>query len=330
MSKYPGRNYGSITNQPNGGGDKKAGLASRATHYFIANATGSNYYTQTAHPKFNFHLKCSNQLGGVGNIKGNQSSAIADGQRNCGEGCEFILDNEKSSFMKDSLGEYAGGTPYFINASGYTVSGDNFENISLTGLLPIYPTKPCTWDSGSIRFIAWEITGGDTPGNLEVSENPQCESNIYYKMRISLIVEGFPVSIEKKLIKNGFLNTNPLEFSPQSDPVFSTYQIESNQDMEISFCGERIDLRQGPFTLNGNSNISYIQDSSNVGFNPHIIANIYNVPWHNNQPDQINPSLNYSYLDLIWYSNEINYNKIINAFSRHQFKDIYKFNLKLA
>lgn len=328
MSKYPGRNYGSITNQPNGGGDKKAGLASRATHYFIANATASNYYTQTAHPKFNFHLKCSNQLGGVGNIKGHQTSAIADGQRNCGEGCEFILDNENSTFMKkDTIAYFSTFGQYAIEASGNTISGENVD-ISLTGLLPIVPATSCIWNHSVIQNLGH----GNDVNNLEVSGNPVC-TNKYYSMFAILVVEGSPDIIKNKLINNGF-KTTPNSFS--SPPIFVTnnaYILESNQNMEISFCGERHGARQGPFILNGHSDISYIQDTSHVGINPHIIALIYNkITAFDNQPYDINSILNYSYLYLFWYSNEFNYNKIINEFPSNspQFNNIYKFNLKLA
>ena len=341
MSKYPGRYYGSITNQPNGGGGKKGGLASRATHYFIANATGSNYYTQTAHPKFNFHLKCSNQLGGVGNIKGHQTSAIADGQRGCGERCEFILDNEKSTLMEyDFIGFYSG---IFRDGSGYTISGDNLENISLTGLLPISfnsETETCgIWNNAIIRQLV-ENNNFNTPPNLEVSGNPLCPlPALFGSMIATLVVEGSPGIIQNKLIHKGFSSTTNFLSSPYRVPTYANLGedeeaifLESKQDMEISFCGQRHGAREGPFILNGNSDISYIQDTSNVGYNPHIIAVIYNkITGRFNREQLVDPNKNYSYLNLFWYNNETNFHKIYSVFNKPDpFNNIYKFNLKLA
>jgi hypothetical protein len=62
------------------GGNKKQGLAPNATHYFMANATGQEYYTESGDGRQRFTLVCVNQLGGVSKGR-SQFRNNADGNR---------------------------------------------------------------------------------------------------------------------------------------------------------------------------------------------------------------------------------------------------------
>ena len=62
------------------GGTKKQGLAPNATHYFMANATGQEYYTESGDGRPRFTLVCVNQLGGVSKGR-SQFRNNADGNR---------------------------------------------------------------------------------------------------------------------------------------------------------------------------------------------------------------------------------------------------------
>tara|TARA_B110000027_G_scaffold39325_1_gene43407 strand:- start:6547 stop:8667 length:2121 start_codon:yes stop_codon:yes gene_type:complete len=74
-------------NANTGGGDKKQGLAPKATSYFRPSFNGSQYSTQTGSGKDRFKLVCMNQLGGIGKGK-SQFASNADGAK-----CP--VDNEK-------------------------------------------------------------------------------------------------------------------------------------------------------------------------------------------------------------------------------------------
>lgn len=214
---------------------------------------------------------------------------------------------------------------YGVNASGYTVSGDNPQEISLTGILPLQTSlTPCKWNLSVLENI---LHGSRQSSNINfeegISGEPLC-NKIYYRMTAQFVIEGSPGNIKKKLIKNGFSDTDD-NMNIVSPPVISSgsIQLQSTKNMEISFCGE---LKRPPFILNGNSDISYIQDLSYLGFNPHILAWINTGIWN-----KIDYNQNYSNLILFWWDDATNYNKIINAFPRHDpLKHIYKFNLKLA
>lgn len=88
MSRYVGAGNAKIVTRNQGGGDKKQGLAPCATHYFMADATGNEYYTESGDGRQRFTLACVNQLGGIGR-KRSQFRPNADGKR--GEGCETLL-----------------------------------------------------------------------------------------------------------------------------------------------------------------------------------------------------------------------------------------------
>ena len=68
-------------NLNSGGGDKKQGLAPKATHFFKAPFTGSQYSTSSGDGTNRFKLVCINQLGGIGRGR-SQFSVRADGA-NC-------------------------------------------------------------------------------------------------------------------------------------------------------------------------------------------------------------------------------------------------------
>ena len=63
-----------------GSGDKKQGLAPKATSYFKSYFNGSQYSTQTGSGQDRFKLVCMNQLGGIGKGK-NQFASNADGAK---------------------------------------------------------------------------------------------------------------------------------------------------------------------------------------------------------------------------------------------------------
>jgi len=67
-------------NANTGGGDKKQGLAPKATSYFRPSFNGSQYSTQTGSGEDRFKLVCMNQLGGIGKGK-SQFASNADGAK---------------------------------------------------------------------------------------------------------------------------------------------------------------------------------------------------------------------------------------------------------
>ena len=67
-------------NGNSGGGDKKQGLAPKATHFFKAPFTGRQYSTDTGDGKNRFSLVCVNQLGGIGRGR-SQFNVHADGKK---------------------------------------------------------------------------------------------------------------------------------------------------------------------------------------------------------------------------------------------------------
>jgi hypothetical protein len=67
-------------NTNTGGGDKKQGLAPKATSYFRPSFNGSQYSTQTGSGQDRFKLVCMNQLGGIGKGK-SQFASNADGAK---------------------------------------------------------------------------------------------------------------------------------------------------------------------------------------------------------------------------------------------------------
>ena len=58
MSQYIGVNNAKLVTRNQGGGWKKQGLAPTAIHFFIANATGNEYYTISGDGKQRFNLIC--------------------------------------------------------------------------------------------------------------------------------------------------------------------------------------------------------------------------------------------------------------------------------
>ena len=87
---FVGKNNAKISNRPSGGGNKLQGLAPKATHFFIANATGQQYSTQSGSGKDRFKLVCMNQLGGIGKGK-SQFASNADGTHCDDENFETFL-----------------------------------------------------------------------------------------------------------------------------------------------------------------------------------------------------------------------------------------------
>tara|TARA_R110002074_G_scaffold63948_1_gene152948 strand:+ start:657 stop:3263 length:2607 start_codon:yes stop_codon:yes gene_type:complete len=67
-------------NTNTGGGDKKQGLAPKATSYFRSSLNGSQYSTQTGSGEDRFKLVCMNQIGGIGKGK-SQFASNADGAK---------------------------------------------------------------------------------------------------------------------------------------------------------------------------------------------------------------------------------------------------------
>lgn len=90
MSKYVGADNSKIIARNQHGGNKKQGLAPCATHYFMANATGKEYYTETGDGRQRFTLVCMNQLGGIGKGR-SQFRPNADGERNCDDEDDILL-----------------------------------------------------------------------------------------------------------------------------------------------------------------------------------------------------------------------------------------------
>jgi hypothetical protein len=99
---YPGRNNSKISNRPSGGGNKKQGLAPKATFFFKAPFTGNKYSINSGDGRDRFKLVCMNQLGGVGagGIPGRSYAFApgADGRHNhfyCGHPFGFKYKNNK-------------------------------------------------------------------------------------------------------------------------------------------------------------------------------------------------------------------------------------------
>ena len=65
-------------NLNSGGGDKKQGLAAKATFFFKAPFTGRQYSTDSGDGSNRFKLVCMNQLGGIGRGR-SQLGVTADG-----------------------------------------------------------------------------------------------------------------------------------------------------------------------------------------------------------------------------------------------------------
>lgn len=63
---FVGKNNAKITNRPSGGGNKKQGLAPKATFFFISPCTGLQYNTRTGDFRGKYKLAFVNQVGGVG------------------------------------------------------------------------------------------------------------------------------------------------------------------------------------------------------------------------------------------------------------------------
>ena len=78
---FVGKNNAKISNRPSGGGNKKQGLAPKATFFFKAPFTGRQYSTDSGDGSDRFKLVCMNQLGGIGRGR-NQFGPSADGT-NC-------------------------------------------------------------------------------------------------------------------------------------------------------------------------------------------------------------------------------------------------------
>ena len=68
---FVGRNNKKITNRPSGGGDKKQGLAPKATHFFRPVSTGSQYSIDSGSGQDRFNFFCINQLGNIGGGRNN-------------------------------------------------------------------------------------------------------------------------------------------------------------------------------------------------------------------------------------------------------------------
>lgn len=79
---FIGKNNSKITNRPSGGGNKKQGLAPKATHFFRPISSGSFFSNNTGgQNRFNFY--CINQLGNIGGgLANSMFSSFADGN-NC-------------------------------------------------------------------------------------------------------------------------------------------------------------------------------------------------------------------------------------------------------
>jgi hypothetical protein len=79
---FIGRNNSKITNRPSGGGNKKQGLAPKATQFFRPISSGSFFSTNAGgQNRFNFY--CINQLGNIGGgVANSMYSSSADGN-NC-------------------------------------------------------------------------------------------------------------------------------------------------------------------------------------------------------------------------------------------------------
>jgi len=113
-----GRNNSKISNQSSGGGNKKQGLAPKATHFFKSLFTGSQYSTKSGDGSDRFMLVCMNQLGGIGRGR-SQFGYSADGL-NC-----KIIESEPESYI-----------PYNILNFIFSLSIDDasYVNVSASNL----------------------------------------------------------------------------------------------------------------------------------------------------------------------------------------------------
>lgn len=161
MSKYVGAGNSKIVARNQHGGNKKQGLAPCATHYFIANTTGQEYYTETGDGRQRFTLICMNQLGGIGKGR-SQFRPNADGERNCDDILVIII---YSDFEK--------GTTTTIDQG----QGDD-NNIGKAGTGPagkpthIHASKPSHNRAKVIHNLTPRVSS-DTPKSIVTEYNTQ-------------------------------------------------------------------------------------------------------------------------------------------------------------
>ena len=124
---FVGRNNAKISNRPSGGGNKKQGLAPKATFFFKAPFTGQQYSTGSGSGRDRFKLVCMNQLGGIGRGR-SQFGVTADGT-NCDLTLQYIADIQ--SWLKGYMAKAIGSDTIFSQVNEYGKKINTVANFQL-------------------------------------------------------------------------------------------------------------------------------------------------------------------------------------------------------
>ena len=137
-------------NLNSGGGDKKQGLAPKATFFFKAPFTGRQYSTDSGDGSNRFKLVCMNQLGGIGRGR-SQFGVNADGIN-----CSDKQDNlEKFRRYLFEINHYIQTVllPAAINSEGVSNEFSNYE-LCLVGNRESLISDICSNNSGAYNIIS--------------------------------------------------------------------------------------------------------------------------------------------------------------------------------
>ena len=137
-------------NLNSGGGDKKQGLAPKATFFFKAPFTGRQYSTDSGDGSNRFKLVCMNQLGGIGRRR-SQFGVTADGIN-----CSDKQDNlEKFRRYLFEINYYIQTVllPAAINSEGVSNEFSNYE-LCLVGNRESLISDICSNNSGAYNIIS--------------------------------------------------------------------------------------------------------------------------------------------------------------------------------
>ena len=169
MSKYVGCGNSRRTTQNQGGGDKKQGIAPHATHWYIANSTGSEYYTKSGDGRNRFHLVCLNQLGGIGRGR-SQFRPNADGAR--GEACQLRGLCTTLTELREYFKHPNGAIANCIKSINGNVAPNSLNNFELC--LTNYPNN---FSANSFNEFTYLVSNA-TPTDLQVMFKTSIEVHI--------------------------------------------------------------------------------------------------------------------------------------------------------
>jgi hypothetical protein len=179
---YPGRNNSKISNRPSGGGNKKQGLAPKATFFFKAPFTGNQYSINSGDGRDRFRLVCMNQLGGIGRGR-SQFGPSADGPH-------CIIDNNNLEIINNNNLEIINN---WLKNIGFDTS---IYKLIISGLNENYNTDLINSDNWAAAYIVNNIiTHLPTGGNSAIINNNSYNIPNDVQKAIKNINDNIPVFI---------------------------------------------------------------------------------------------------------------------------------------